>query len=84
MPHPWTTRFEPTILATGMTEVTWATAMPAFSSSVVIAAPLRVEVPHVDVRITASTPSAFNFCAISRPSRRLLARGLAKPEVDTN
>jgi hypothetical protein len=65
MPHPWTTRFEPTIFATGSTEVTCTTGIPAFSSSVVIAAPLRVEVPHVEVRITASTPSCFNFAAIS-------------------
>ena len=84
MPVPWTMRLEPTILAMGTTEVTWQTGMPAFSNSVAIAAPLRVLVPQAEVRITASTPESFNFCAISCPKRRLLASGLAKPEVDMN
>ncbi len=52
---------EPTILAMGSAEVICTTGMPAFSSSVVIAAPLRVLVPQVDVRITASTPSRLIF-----------------------
>lgn len=78
------TRLEPTILATGVTAVTWATGIPARSSSVVIAAPLRVLVPQVEVKITASTPDSFNFWAISRPSRRLFAMGLARPDVERN
>ena len=84
MPVPWTMRLEPTILAMGTTEVTWQTGIPAFSNSVAIAAPLRVLVPQAEVRITASTPESFSFCAISWPKRRLLASGLAKPEVDMN
>lgn len=82
MPWPWMTRLAPTILATGTTEVIWATGMPAFSNSVVIAAPLRVLVPQAETRITASTFSSLSFWAISRPRRRLLARGLARPEVE--
>ena len=84
MPRPWTMRLDPTILATGTTEVTWQTGIPAFSNSVAIAAPLRVLVPQVEVRITASTPASFSFCAISLPKRRLLAKGLASPEVEIN
>ena len=76
MPFPRTTRFEPTILAMGRAEVTCTTGMPAFSSSVVIAAPLRVLVPQVDVRMTASTPLSFTFWAISLPIRRVLDKGV--------
>ena len=39
--------------------------MPALSISFTIVAPQRVQVPQVEVRITASTPSAFNFCEYS-------------------
>ena len=84
MPLPRTTRFEPTILAMGRAEVICTVGMPAFSSSVVIAAPLRVLVPHVEVRMTASIPSRFAFSAISRPIRRVLESGLANPEVAKN
>ena len=82
IPPPCTMRFEPTILATGMTEVTCTTGIPAFSSSVVIAAPLRVLVPHVEVSMTASIPSSFTRSAISRPIRRVFESGLANPEVE--
>ena len=84
MPFPCTTRLEPTIFATGVTAVTCATGMPAFSSSVAIAAPLRVLVPQVDVRMTASTPALFRFSAISWPMRRLFASGFANPVMDKN
>ena len=82
MPLPWMTRFEPTIFATGTTEVTCAVGMPAFSSSVAIAAPLRVEVPQHETRMTASILSSLSFSAISRPRRRLFASGFASPEVE--
>ena len=49
-----------------------------------IAAPLRVLVPHVDVSMTASIPSCFTRSAISRPMRRVLESGLANPEVEMN
>ena len=84
MPLPNTMRLEPTIFAMGSAEVIWTVGMPAFSSSVVIAAPLRVLVPQVDVRITASIPSRFAFSAISRPMRRVLESGLANPDVARN
>ncbi len=60
MLRPRMIRLEPTVSATSVMGVTCATGMPAFSISVVIAAPLRVLVPQVEVRITASTPASFN------------------------
>lgn len=84
MPRPLTMRFEPMASATSVIAVTWVTGMPAFSNSVVIAAPLRVLVPHVEVRITASTPACFSLTAISLPMRRLLSSGLLFPVVEKN
>ena len=55
MPRPGTMRLGPTAFATGNKVVIWAAGIPAFSISCVIAAPLRVLVPQVEVRITAST-----------------------------
>jgi hypothetical protein len=81
MPFPGTTRFEPTISATGVIVQMCATGMPTCSSSVTIAAPQRVLVPQVEVRITASTPASRRCSAISRPSRRLLSSGFASPVV---
>ena len=82
MPLPRTVRLEPTILAIGRAEVICTVGMPAFSNSVVIAAPLRVLVPHVEVNMTASIPNCFTRSAISRPMRRVFDSGLANPEVD--
>ena len=84
IPVPNTTRLEPTIFAIGTSEVICTTGMPASSNSVVIAAPLRVLVPHVEVRMIASIPNCFAFAAISRPMRRVFDSGLASPEVDKN
>jgi hypothetical protein len=84
MPLPSTVRFAPTIFATGSAAVICTVGMPAFSNSVVIAAPLRVLVPQVEVKIIASMPSAFARSAISRPMRRVLESGLANPEVEMN
>ena len=82
MPWPRTTRLEPTILAIGRAEVIWTTGIPAFSNSVVIAAPLRVLVPQVEVNMTASTSASNRRWAISRPIRRLFSSGLAFPVVE--
>ncbi len=81
MPLPGTTRLEPTISATGVIVQMWAVGSPARSSSVAIAAPQRVLVPQVEVRITASTPAARRCAAISRPRRRLFSSGLLRPQV---
>ena len=84
MPCPRMMRLEPTASATGVIAVTWATGMPAFSNSVAIAAPLRVLVPQVEVKITESTPAALSLSAISRPIRRLFSSGLPLPVVEKN
>ena len=84
MPFPSTSRLAPTIFAMGNADVICTVGIPAFSNSVVIAAPLRVLVPHVEVRIIASIPSCFAFSAISRPIRRVLDNGFAKPDVERN
>ena len=77
-------RLAPTVSATSVIGVIWATGMPALSISVVIAAPLRVLVPQVEVSITASTPASFSLSAISRPMRRLFSKGLPLPVVEKN
>ena len=55
--------FAPTVKEIGTTVQIWTTGMPALSISFTIVAPQRVQVPHVLVRITASTPSATNSFA---------------------
>ena len=82
MPAAGTTRFAPTITATGVIVETWTVGNPARSSSRLIAAPQRVLVPQVDVRMTASTPAAFSFSAISAPMRALCASVVATPTVE--
>jgi hypothetical protein len=77
-----TIRMEPTIRATGGIGQMWAVGMPARSSSLVSAAPQRVLVPHVEVRIAAWTPCPFNSAAIARPILFTFSRMLAQPEVE--
>ncbi len=84
MPLPRTSRLAPTIFATGSAAVICTVGIPAFSNSVVIAAPLRVLVPHVEVRMIASMPSSLALAAISRPIRRVFDNGLDRPEVEIN
>jgi hypothetical protein len=48
-----TMRLAPTVCEIGTIEQMWAVGMPACSSSLTIVAPQRVQVPHVEVRITA-------------------------------
>ena len=77
-----TIRMEPTIRATDGIGQMWAVGMPALSNSFVSAAPQRVLVPHVEVRIAPCTPSAFNSAAMSRPILFVFSRMLAQPEVE--
>ncbi len=71
IPAAVTIRFAPTITATGVIVETCTVGRPAFSSSLAIAAPQRVLVPQVEVRMTASTRAARSLAAISRPMRSL-------------
>ena len=82
IPAAGTIRFAPTITATGVIVETCTVGRPAFSSSFAIAAPQRVLVPQVEVRMTASTPAARSFSAISLPMRALWARVVATPVVE--
>jgi len=74
-------RFEPKVRATDVMEHTWALGIPARSSSLTNAAPQRVLVPHVEVRIAPDTPSALSCSAIRFPIFSLLFTTLARPEV---
>ena len=68
---PLTIRFARTCMATGNIALTKATGSPAFSSSLLITAPLRLQVPQVATKSTPSTPSFFKSAAISWPTRRI-------------
>jgi len=68
---PFTIRFARTCCATGNIALMSATGKPAFSSSLLITAPLRLHVPHVATKSTPSTPSFFKSAAISWPMRRI-------------
>lgn len=57
--------FAPTVSDIGVTVHICTAGMPARSISFTIVAPQRVQVPHVEVSITASTPSAFSLAANS-------------------
>ena len=82
MPAAGTIRFAPTMTATGVIVDTCTVGKPARSSSLAIAAPQRVLVPQVEVRITPSTPAALSLAAISRPMRWLWANVVATPVVE--
>ena len=60
-------RAAPTVREIGVTVQIWAAGIPAFSICFTIVAPQRVQVPHVLVRITPSTPAFFSTAPISRP-----------------
>ena len=53
--------FAPTVREIGTTVQICTTGIPALSISFTNVAPQRVQVPQVEVRTTASTPSATNF-----------------------
>lgn len=50
--------FAPTVREIGTTVQRCTTGIPLLSISFTIVAPQRVQVPHVEVRITPSTPAA--------------------------
>jgi hypothetical protein len=74
-------RIEPRIRATEVIEQTCAVGIPARSSSFASAAPQRVLVPQVEVRIAPETPSAFIRSAMLLPIASLLFTTLARPDV---
>ena len=76
-----TIRLAPTVLEIVTIEQTCAAGKPTRSSSLTIVAPQRVHVPHVDVRITASTPAFFSRDAISTPNFLASFTEVALPTV---
>ena len=57
--------FAPTVTEMGVTVHICTTGIPARSISFTIVAPQRVQVPQVDVMMTASTFASFSFFAYS-------------------
>jgi hypothetical protein len=68
-----TIRLAPTCSAIGYIALTTATGTPARSNSLLITAPLRLQVPQVATSKTPSTPSLRRSLAISCPTRRITA-----------
>ena len=60
-----TIRFAPTVKDMGVTVQRCTTGIPARSISFTIVAPQRVQVPQVEVNITAFTPSFLSVSANS-------------------
>lgn len=78
---PGMMRLAPTVNEIGTMEQTWAVGRPTRSSSLTIVAPQRVQVPQVDVRMTACTPTLIRVAAISSPKRFARATAVALPTV---
>lgn len=76
-----TMRFAPTVFEIGTIEQIWTVGSFARSSSLVIVAPQRVQVPQVEVRITACTPSLISVAAISFPIPIACLTEVALPTV---
>lgn len=72
----------PTVLEIGVTVQIWATGKPARSISFAIVAPQRVQVPQVEVRMTAVTPSASSCLPISVPKTSALPTEVPVPVVE--
>ncbi len=71
----------PTVREIGTTVHICTTGMPVFSISFTIVAPQRVQVPQVEVRITACTPSAMSSLPIASAYFLALATAVPFPTV---
>ena len=81
MARPGTTRFMPNCSAISLNVVIRAVGIPAFSISLLITAPQRVPVPHVDVKMAADTPCFFKSCAMLSPIFLAVSTGIDSPVV---
>jgi hypothetical protein len=72
----------PTVNDTGVIVHMCTTGIPALSISLTNVAPQRVQVPHVEVKITASTPSANNSSAVKAPNFLEEATAVPFPTVE--
>ena len=75
-------RTAPTVLEMGVTVQMWTAGMPAFSICFTIVAPQRVQVPHVEVRMTPFTPALTSLSPISCPMRVASDTEVELPVVD--
>jgi len=76
-----TMRLAPTVSEIGTIVHICTTGKPAFSISLTIAAPQRVQVPHVEVSMTASTPELLKSVAMAAPYFAALATEVPLPTV---
>ena len=74
-------RLLPNVSAMGSMAVMCAQGMPERSTSLVIAAPQRVQEPQVETMIAASTPASLNREAMSRPKASPLISDAPVPAV---
>ena len=72
----------PTVLEIGVTVQICTTGKPALSISLTIVAPQRVQVPQVEVKITADTFCLISFCAISSANNFEEATEVPLPTVE--
>lgn len=75
------TRLDPTMSATGVIVHTCEVGIPARSNSLLSAAPQRVLVPQVEVRITPDTSLALSSSAMARPIFFTFSTTVATPAV---
>lgn len=80
MATPMEIRLAPTVLEMGTTVARWTAGIPAASICLMIVAPQRVSVPHVEVNIT---PSTFPLIAsaICLPKVAARSTGIQLPTV---
>ncbi len=81
---PKTILFAPTDKAIDVNAVITTLGIPALSIPFEIVATQRVQVPHVEVRITAVTPFAFKVSAILLPVTLLFSTFVPTPQVVKN
>lgn len=81
IPIAGTILFAPIVLEIGTTVQTCTTGIPTRSISFTIVAPQRVQVPQVEVRITAPIPSSFSFPTKSSPNAFALPVAVPVPVV---
>lgn len=75
--------FAPIVNDIGTTVHICTTGIPTLSISFTMVAPQRVQVPHVDVSITAPTPSSTSFLPNSSPNPFALPTDVPVPVVVT-
>ncbi len=81
MPMAGMIRLAPIVREMGTTVHIWTTGIPARSISLTIVAPQRVQVPQVEVRMTAPTLSSSSFFTKLSPKPLALPTEVPVPVV---